>query len=311
MAPDIVTVGNAIVDRTYVVSALPTPDGGAFAEAATVEPGGVAANVAATLRALGRDVGVIARLGDDEVAERVFADLDARDIDRRRIRTVPGEQSSYCLVLRDHDGRRMIVGAGESTQRLRLDADDASYLEAADTVFTSGYAPPAALESLVDWRRANRVATLAFDLAGSLADLEPRGVTRSTLDALLPAADCVIGSRAAIQSYVHADQLDGIVEALRSRGATRGAITAGADGAVLFHPGGRTDVPAVDVPVADTTGAGDSFAAGLVDAWLLDDRPPEQAGRFAAAAAAHTCTTAGARGDVPTRETLRALLDRP
>lgn len=307
---DVVAVGNAIVDRTYEVSALPGPDGGAFAEDSVERPGGVEANVAAALRGLGRAVGVIARLGDDDVADRVLADLDERGIDRRRVRVVPGERSSYCLVLRDPAGERMIVGAGESTQRLRLDADDAAYLERAGVVFASGYAPRAVLESLADWRREGRIATLAFDLAGDLDDLEPRGLTRRHLDSLLPAVDCVIGNRAAVESYVRADGIDGLIEALRARGASRGAVTCGADGAVLFDEDGRTDVPAVDVDVVDTTGAGDSFSAGLIDAWLLDGQTAERAGRFAAAAAAHSCTAAGARGTVPARAAVTALLDR-
>lgn len=309
--PDVVAVGNAIVDRTYEVAALPTPDGGAFAEAVTERPGGVAANVAATLRGIGRDVGVIARLGDDDIAAAVLADLDARGVDRTRVRVVPDDRSSYCVVLRDRDGQRMIVGAGESTQHLRLDAGDAAYLGGAAAVFTSGYAPPAVLESLADWRRAGRVSGLAFDIAGTLADIEPRGHTRAGIDSVLPAVDCVIGNRSALGSYVRADALDDIVDALRDRGATRGAVTCGPDGAVLFDRTDRTDVPAVDVTVLDTTGAGDSFSAGLIDAWLLEGASMERAGRFAAAAAAHTCTAVGARGDVPSRTAIAELLDRP
>lgn len=308
-ALEAVTVGNAIVDRTYRVSNLPTPDGGAFAEAYEVQPGGVAANVAATLRALGRDVGVVARLGDDEVADRVLADLDDRGIDRRRVRVVPDERSSYCVILRDANGRRMIVGAGESTPNLRLEAADAEYLERAGVVFTSGYVPPGVLETLVGLRREGRISAIAFDLAGRFADLERRGLRRDHVDSMLPAIDCFIAPRRAAESYVDHADVERQVEALRRRGATRGAVTIGAEGAVLFGPKGVTEVAAIPVDVADTTGAGDSFSAGLIDAWLLGDRPARAAGRFAAAAAAHSCTAVGARGAVPTREAVARLLD--
>lgn len=307
---DVVAVGNAIVDRTYVVWNLPAPDGGAFAETVEERPGGVAANVGATLRALGRAVGVVARLGDDDIAERVLADLDERGIDRERVRVVPGEHSSYCLVLRDRAGRRMIVGAGESTTNLRLGPEDADYLQRADVVFTSGYAPPPVLDALVDWRREGRIAALAFDLAGDFADLVPRGLTRDALDGLLPDIDCFIANRVAVESYVGESDLDGMIAALRARGATRGAVTLGTAGAVLFDGDERINVPAIDVDVVDTTGAGDGFSAGLIEAWLLDDQPAGRAGRFGAAAAAHCCTAVGARGDVPTREDVNRLLDR-
>lgn len=307
---DVVAVGNAIVDRTYVVWNLPAPDGGAFAETVEERPGGVVANVGATLRALGRAVGVVARLGDDDIAERVLADLDERGIDRERVRVVSGEHSSYCLVLRDRAGRRMIVGAGESTTNLRLGPEDADYLQRADVVFTSGYVPPPVLDALVDWRREGRIAALAFDLAGDFADLDPRGLTRDALDGLLPDIDCFIANRVAVESYVGESDLDGMIAALRARGATRGAVTLGTAGAVLFDGDERINVPAIDVDVVDTTGAGDGFSAGLIEAWLLDDQPAGRAGRFGAAAAAHCCTAVGARGDVPTREDVNRLLDR-
>lgn len=270
----------------------------------------MAANVAAALQALGRTVGVVARLGDDEVAERVLADLDARNIDRRRVRVVPGERSSYCVVLRNHGGERMIVGAGESTTNLRLDAVDARYLARADVVFTPGYAPAPVLESLVDWRKEGRIGTAAFDLAGRFVDHERRGLARDALDAVLPDLDCFIANRAAVASYVGEDDIVALVVALRSRGATRGVVTLGADGAVLFEGDALTEVPAVDVDVVDTTGAGDNFSASLIDAWLLDGQPTARAGRFAAAAAAHSCTAVGARGALPTRADVASLLDR-
>jgi ribokinase/sulfofructose kinase len=69
-------------------------------------------------------------------------------------------------------------------------------------------------------------------------------------------------------------------------------------------------VPAFDVDVVDETGAGDAYVAGLIDAWLLGDRDPTAAGRFAAATAALACTAVGARGDQPTAERVEAFLDR-
>lgn len=51
--------------------------------------------------------------------------------------------------------------------------------------------------------------------------------------------------------------------------------------------------PAYDVPVVDTTGAGDSFAAGFLFAVMQLNMPYEQAVHFASAAAAIACTYVG------------------
>jgi ribokinase/sulfofructose kinase len=305
---EVVSVGNALVDRTYLLSNLPEPDGGASVEAHEERPGGVEANVAAALSRFGRETGVIARLGDDDAADLVLADLDERGIDRRRVRTVPGETSAYCLVLRDRDGRRMIIGGGDSTANLRLDDDDLAYLSTASVVFASGYAPPPVIERLAAARTDGRLGRLAFDLAGEFRDLETRGLGRADLDEAVAAVDLFVGNEAAVGSYVGAQDPTEMVERLRSRGADRGAITRGTGGALLFDPDRRTSVPAFDVDVADTTGAGDAFSAGLVDAWLLRDERMEEAGQFAAAAAALNCTAPGARGRLPTPRTILEFL---
>ena len=316
VALDVATVGSAVVDRLYALSNLPEPDGGAFVRDESTAVGGVAANVAAGLTTLGRDTGVVARLGDDEDGDRVLADLRERGIDATRVRR-GGERTSYAMVLRDSAsssrsdssrGERMIVAGGESVLNLRLDAADLAYLRRADAVFTSAYAPDPVVSALADAARRDDFPPLVFDLAGPLEELENRGTRPETIDALLPACDCFVSSEVPIRSYLGVGPRAALRE-LRDRGVGRAAITLGADGALLLADGEILEVEAFDVAVADTTGAGDAFTAGLLHAWLLDGRSPEVAGRFAAATAALNCTAVGARGGLPTPDAVYELLD--
>jgi sugar/nucleoside kinase (ribokinase family) len=61
------------------------------------------------------------------------------------------------------------------------------------------------------------------------------------------------------------------------------------------------------VDVVDTTGAGDVFRGAFIVALLRGDAP-DAILRFANAAAALSCTRAGALGGVPTREAVEKLL---
>jgi sugar/nucleoside kinase (ribokinase family) len=61
------------------------------------------------------------------------------------------------------------------------------------------------------------------------------------------------------------------------------------------------------VDVVDTTGAGDVFRGAFIVALLRGDAP-DSVLRFATAAAAVSCTKAGALGGVPTLEAVHALL---
>lgn len=85
-------------------------------------------------------------------------------------------------------------------------------------------------------------------------------------------------------------------------------VTRGAEGAEWIAPGAATVVvPAFPVTPVDTTGAGDCFAGSLAAA-LDRGNAPEQALRYAAAAAALQVTRPGAAGAMPLRAEVEALL---
>jgi len=317
--PKLVSVGGAMVDRYYRVSNLPAPDGGAFARESWREFGGAAANVACATERLGRDAGLVTRLGTDrdgdgyDGANAVLADLRERGVDAERVRRGP-ETGSYSLVLAGPDGGRMVVTGGESATNLALRDADWPHLRAADVVVTNAYAPDDVVSDLVAARRDGRLSGLALDLSGPLPELEGRGTTPETLEAVASAADLFVAGRVAAESFCRYHDRPATLEGARSLladlGATRVALTRGADGATLTWPGGTREVAAIPVETVDTTGAGDAFFAGLVDAWLLEERSTADAGRFAAAVAALNCTAEGARGGLPTRRAVHELLER-
>ncbi|ELZ79629.1 sugar kinase [Haloferax larsenii JCM 13917] len=302
---DVVTVGSAVIDHIYSLSNLPEPDGGAFAREHTTDVGGVAANVASGLSEFGNKTGIITRVGGDDAAE-TEADLHARDIDCSRIQ-VGSEESSYTLILRGPDGERMIVAGGQSIPNLRLDARDIEYASDASVVFTSAYAPDEVVSRLVTAREQHEISTLVFDLAGPLSELEGRGTTPETIDRLLSVVDLFVVGEVAARSYFGGT--DEAIATLTQQNVPRAAITQGSDGARLLEGDTVTDIPAFEVDVTDTTGAGDTFTAGLIHTWLLNDYAARNAGRFAAATAALNCTELGARGNLPSEADVQEFLE--
>ena len=202
----------------------------------------------------------------------------------------------------------MVVAGGQSVPQLRLDDTDREYVADASVVFTSAYAPDAAVSELVAARERGEISKLVFDLAGPLSELEGRGTKPATIDRLLSVADLFVVGEVAARSYFGED-IESAIDALKGRTIPRAAVTRGNEGAVLLDGDTAVDVPAIPVPVEDTTGAGDAFTAGLIHAWMLDGASPADAGRFAAGVAALNCTVEGACGRLPTESTVRALLD--
>jgi ribokinase/sulfofructose kinase len=328
-SPTVVTVGAATVDRQYLVSNLPEPDGGAFAHEVTDQFGGVGANVAVGCARLGRAAGIVSRIGTDEIGDSVMRNLEDGPLGLRRVRR-EDDISTHCVVLRDGDGKRSIVTAGNSVARLRLEPEDRPYLEDADIVFVTAYVHNEVHRQLSLWAADPSFPPVVFDLSGPLEELEGRGATRESIDRWVERASLFVVSDVAASSYLRATGREAAV-ALAERGVERAAVTSGDEGAVLVDtPGERSgersdersdespdtplddrlvDVPAFSVDVTDETGAGDAYVAGLIHAWLLGEDAAAEAGEFAAATAALNCTAAGARGNLPTEDDVREFLD--
>jgi sugar/nucleoside kinase (ribokinase family) len=99
-------------------------------------------------------------------------------------------------------------------------------------------------------------------------------------------------------------------EALRAlvNGRTLTIAKLGRDGCLALCSGGLVRVPAFPVSPLDTTGAGDSFNAGFLHAWV---RGEELAGamRFAAACGALSTLESGGTTGQPTEEKARRFMD--
>jgi sugar/nucleoside kinase (ribokinase family) len=88
---------------------------------------------------------------------------------------------------------------------------------------------------------------------------------------------------------------------LLSLGIRTFVLKLGPRGCAIYRSEGETLVPAFDVPVQDTTGAGDCFVAGFLAAWLRGSTL-EDAGRFANAVGALNVQRIGATAGLLTYE---------
>ena len=93
----------------------------------------------------------------------------------------------------------------------------------------------------------------------------------------------------------------------RRYGCRLTAATLGENGVLAWDGKQLHHSPAYDVPVVDTTGAGDIFHAGFIYG-LLQNWPLERQLDFGCAAAALNCTAAGARGGIQSVEAIEELM---
>lgn len=285
MSVTIGVVGSVNLD--LVASGAPLPQAGETVTGARFaqHPGGKGANQALAARRLGADVHMIGCVGDDALAEAALTLLRRDGVDVSNVMSELGTATGVALIAVSPEGENQITVASGANSR--VGPSDVAGLPKCDVILAQLEVPVTAVEAAS--RAAMETgALMAINLAPAI------GVSPQ----LLKDADLLIVNEIEAEFYG---------DALHERGGLV-ALTLGGAGAALFKMGKEiARVPAFDVQVVDTTGAGDTFCGALAVA-LAEGQAPEQALRFASAAAALAVTRAGAQPSLPTREQVDALL---
>jgi ribokinase len=255
----IVCVGDLMVD---VLARLPGPLAVGSDTPAPVSfgHGGSAANTASWLGFLDAPVVFAGRVGNDPFGDDAVSALRAAGV-RTRVAVDRQLPTGVCLVLVGPDGERTMIPSAGANGALAA-ADLAGLVGAGDQLHLSGYSllhegSRAAARSLLGQARAVG-AGISVD-AASAAPIRSAGA--AAFLGWLPAGTLLIAN---------ADELAALTTSgdpaeLPARGLTV-VIKDGPDGARIADERGVRRIATTPVPVLDSTGAGDAFAAGLLAA---------------------------------------------
>ena len=250
--------------------------------------GGSAANVAALCASNGTASRFVGQVGDDALGERLTAALSAAGVDVRIERGATGSRTGTVVVLVAPDGERtMLTDRGSALDLAVVDdrwLDDVDVLHLPSYSLAAGRLARTAIELA---RRAKARQALVSVDASSIATLEEFGRARY-LDLLADLEPAVL-----LMNRAEAELLD--ISDCAPKGVALAVIHRGRDSAIAIDGGGPiAEVAPVSVPTAaDTTGAGDAFAAGFLPA-LRGGAPVDRAMAAGHACAALTLTVPGA-----------------
>lgn len=311
-AETVVTLGHAIVDVLApvgedVVQGLGltkgtmtlVDDGRAaqiYASLGTCEQisGGSAANTAVCLASLGRPATFIGRVRDDPLGEVFAADIAAAGVSFEvpAARSGPGTGRSMVLVTPDAEKTMCTsLGAGDLVEP---DDVDASLVTAAACLYIEGYLCGAGSAEAAVARAVEAAHAGATPVALSLSDPSWVLAHRQALKELVAGADLVFANEDEARNLTGEASAGDAADHL-ARQCPLAVVTLGADGCLVVGRGERHHVEAVPpAAVVDTTGAGDSFAAGFLHG-LLGGAGLEDAGRLGALVAAEIVSHVGAR----------------
>lgn len=255
--------------------------------------GGSASNTAAGVKNCGGSSAFIGTVADDQFGAIFAHDLRSVGVIYETA-ALTGASTGRSLILVTPDGERTMntfIGAGSQVGESELLS---ALLDRATIVYVEGYLFDDAHPVDV-WRKVvERVHAGGGKFSITLSDLfcvdRHRDLFLSLLDGSI---DICFGNEEEVQALFPNVSLDEAVDALAQR-CEVAVITRGARGSTLVRDGEKVDVPAQEVHVVDTTGAGDQFAAGVLTALALGESL-EVAGTLGAAAAAAVISRLGAR----------------
>ena len=290
------------MDLLARVQAFPAPDGNAAVSELLRLPGGMAANVAVALARLGHHVALHGLTGDDAIGDELRALLMASGVDISRLLRRAQTASHSCFIAVNPAGERMIFGL-PGVLALEDPAElDTVLLRQARAVHI-GPGPTAVAEATIAAAREGDAAWITYAPGDILMYQQPAGVMR-----IAPLVDVLILNR--VEACILTGQATPRTAAQALLGVPRHAllVTLGAEGVWVGAEGALERLLAFPAAVADTTGAGDAFAAGVL-AGLLRGEPVREAARLGAAVAALKIREAGAQAGLPDLESALALRD--
>jgi fructokinase len=289
----------------------------------TPYPGGAPANVACALVKLGTPSGFIGCIGQDSAGESLVQLFQTIGVDSRGVQRHPTAPTRGVYVVRSQSGDRSFAGFGTHPTTefadTYLQADDLpiALLEKAEFLVlgTLELAYPdsrAAIIRALEWAD-QRYAKVLVDVNWRPVFWPDPAIAPGIIHEFLGHADFVKLSEEEAEWLFETTDPGVIAHRI---GSVEGVlVTAGEKGCAYCLAGNEGKLPAFPIHASDTTGAGDSFVAGIVHQLCLrgiqtlnDPEVARTVVRYASAVGALTAMKPGAIASQPTAGEVEGFL---
>jgi len=299
--PRIVVLGSTNLDILFKQDRLHHVGETVIVKDAVVCGGGKGANQAVQIARLGHQPRFITALGNDPLAESLRGELRGYGVSLDDVVTKEGSSGIGMVgFLADGSLTSTVVEGANGKFTLQDVEARREALASADYLIAQLELPVPVVERAIQLSSAAGARII-------LNTAPARPLSESTLRSLF----ILVANEVEAGYYLNTDHTD--LPALLAAGArfslsygVRLVVTLGPQGSVLFEAGETVRVPALDVPVIETTGAGDSFVGALAVA-LAEGRDIRDACLFATSASSLTIQNVGGQRSMPDRAAVLAL----
>jgi len=260
-------IGEINVDLVFKnCQALPSPGREVLAEDFIMAPGSSSMICAMGLARLGNPVAFHGKLGADSWGDYCLDALRAAGIDIASVRPDATLRTGATVSLSTPQDRALVTFPG-AIDTLRADEVSDALLAGADHLHVSSYYLQRALRP--DCRQLFARARGA-GLSTSLdPGFDPQQAWATDLLDTLTEVDLFLPNELELAAITGHDEVLAGLHAL-DNGRTQTVVKRGQLGCASLEQGHLLQVPAFAVDPIDSTGAGDSFDAGFLHAWLRD-----------------------------------------
>lgn len=254
---EVACLGTCNIDFISHVSRLAKADDEVNVDNLHVSLGGSASNFVTCLSRQGLNTSILARVGNDKFGEIARKKLSQKDVDVTRLITIKG-RTGIAFIAVDDEAERSIYTYMGANADFKLEKEDINYINSPDLVHVTGMYYEVVEE-------ASKHAKLLSFNPGSI--LSSYGLKK--LNKIIKRTDVLFLNKKEVTLLTNMKIDDG-ARLLIELGVPIVVVTMGKDGAILYTSKEVIKTPAKPVKALDTTGAGDTFAAGFLASFLKD-----------------------------------------
>lgn len=289
----VIGVGDADIDIYLDVDHIPARDEKMLAEGFSFHPGGMVANFLVALSHLGTKCGFHGTVGDDDFGHLSLKHMEDNGVDISGAIIKPDGKTYFCVVMLDDSGEKALIVAPTDAIFPKPEELSESEISSANHLHTTANFKPTVLKAL-------RLAKL-HGLTVSV-DIERDQIDQyDDLKSLLSLIDLVFVNQLAAKRIAGQVSSAEAAQKILSYGPKVVSVTMGSAGSYVATNEITIEVEPYPVPVVDSTGAGDCYAAGFVHGYL-QGWSTKKISRFASAVGALCVTNRGGRSKTPSTE---------
>lgn len=293
---DVAVVGEVFTDHIFSgFDTWPAPGVEIFTEQYARELGGGAPNTASALARLGRDTLLFGIAG---ITEQLWleARLAAFGVQREGVKYV-NNPTGVTVSISTKEERTFFTYPGANVLLPEYIASPPVVSRLCEARHVH-FAMPLAQETAANLfpQLKNAACTLSLDVGWQIEWLTDQSNLQTCA-----ACDFFLPNFKEAQILTGAETVSAMLRACRDAGLSGVVLKLGGQGAAMLSNGQEIYSPSCPVEAVDTTGAGDAFNAGLIDA-ALDSVPAKEMLRRACICGALSTRVAGALNGLPTRK---------